>query len=343
MAKCTACGKFMSLADGIGCATCTEQYHRGCVGLPMNADISVEWKCPECKSKIPKTGNCSTPVRSITSDCTKRANDELLSDTARDTSVNLDLATELRMCREEMRGMRSEMLGFRTEMAKLYQTITDCNKKIDTLEARVLILEKQEGERMETDVSKLESELVELKAGINNRDQELLLNDVEISGIIETKGENPAHIVNLVATKLGVRLEERDIVWTSRVGTTKGEEDGKPGQPRIIVARFACRSIRDELLKAARDRRGATTADMNLTGPETKFFVNERLTKLNRQLFMKTRKCAFNLSEPKWKYVWTRDGRIFARRANGMKRHNIKNDTDFARVFQLADGCVVIP
>lgn len=93
---------------------------------------------------------------------------------------------------------------------------------------------------------------------------------------------------------------------------------------------MARRALRDDLLRAARVRRGATTADMSLPGPARRFYVNERLTKTNRQLFNKTRAAAKNC---KWKFVWTRDGRIYARKTEGQSGVRIRTDLDITRIF----------
>lgn len=62
----------------------------------------------------------------------------------------------------------------------------------------------------------------------------------------------------------------------------------------------------------------------------TNFYVNERLTKNSRQLFHKARAAAKN---SKWRYVWTRDGRIYTRKEHGKPRYRLRNDADIERVF----------
>ena len=69
---------------------------------------------------------------------------------------------------------------------------------------------------------------------------------------------------------------------------------------------------------------------MGLPGPACAIFVNERLTRHRRQLFHKTREAANRLN---WKYVWTRDGKIFARQEHGKARHRLRSESDLSRVF----------
>ncbi|CAG5001858.1 unnamed protein product [Parnassius apollo] len=79
------------------------------------------------------------------------------------------------------------------------------------------------------------------------RDQELLSNDVEISGITELGGENLMSTVTVLSTKLGITLDKRDIVNVERVGLARrnrvegstSDDDLSSMRPRIIAVRFA--------------------------------------------------------------------------------------------------------
>ncbi|CAG4951956.1 unnamed protein product [Parnassius apollo] len=143
---------------------------------------------------------------------------------------------------------------------------------------------------------------------LNDRDQEQLLMDVEISCLPEVKGENPTHLAILIAEKLAVKLSEEHIVSAERMGPPRScvEGEGVP-KPRPLVVRLMRRSLRDQLVRSARVRRGVDSNGFNQPGSPRKFYFNERLMRTNRQLFYKVRQEA---SKHGWKYVWTRDGRI---------------------------------
>ncbi|KAI5639495.1 hypothetical protein NE865_07995 [Phthorimaea operculella] len=196
-----------------------------------------------------------------------------------------------------------------------------------------------------------------LRDELNERDQALLLNDVEISGIPENEGQSITHIVTLVAKKLNVTLTEQDIVSAERVGRMTshvsssdraetvalqgGQQNGGAGaagdgqhqvpRPRPIVVRFARRATRDELLKQARVRRGATTEGLGLPPHSYKnIYINERLTKFNRQLFGKARDTA---KLQGWRFSWTRDGKVFVRRMDTSKVHRLRCIDDIGRIM----------
>jgi hypothetical protein len=127
--------------------------------------------------------------------------------------------------------------------------------------------------------------------------------------------------VTVLAARLGVPLEARDVVFAERVGAPPAEG----GRARRVVVRLARRQVRDDLLRAARVRRTGAAADK---GPRV--FLNERLTRPNRQLFHRVRE---ECRELKWRYSWTRRGRICARQGDGTPVFQFRSEEDISRVF----------
>ncbi|KAI5640194.1 hypothetical protein NE865_07451 [Phthorimaea operculella] len=188
--------------------------------------------------------------------------------------------------------------------------------------------------------NKFEETITQLRHELNDRDQAALLNDIEVTGIPELQSESTVHIITAIAVKLGVKIQEQDIVSAVRVGSKLREET--PGQnkgvrPRPIVVRLTRRVLRDELLKQARVRRGATTSDLGLP-PHTpcRFYLNERLTKTNRTLFAKTLEASKNVKPHPWKFIWTKDGRVLARRTPTSAVNYIRSPTDINRIFSTS-------
>ncbi|XP_063371834.1 uncharacterized protein LOC134660064 [Cydia amplana] len=338
----------------------------------MGPAQKYSWKCVECKSSEPRLDNTNTPVRGDNANvtvhrgatCPREAgacmldssvmdmsytDSQGLNDTTRygallDTTGGSDiqqLVTEFRLFRQEMRAMSYEIQALRTTMTNLTTKIDKCDGRIDNLCARVEKLENDtsnSNESHNTDKSLLDT-IVQLRTDINNRDQDLLLNDLEISSVPEQNGENTVHIVTTLGQKLGVTLSEHDIVDATRVGRAAQLNEGvqgAPSRPRPLVVRLARRAVRDQLLQAARVRRGVTTEGTGLPGHNCRFYVNERLTHFNRRLFQKARQLKEHYG---WRYVWTRDGRIYVRQRPGSEspRHRIQTELDLSRVFGTLD------
>ncbi|KAF9803255.1 hypothetical protein SFRURICE_007101 [Spodoptera frugiperda] len=85
-----------------------------------------------------------------------------------------------------------------------------------------------------------------------------------------------------------------------------------------------------QLLHAARVRRGLTTADLNLHGQPKRVYVNEHLTRSNARLFHLAREAG---QRSRYKYVWTREGRIYARKEDGVSAVRIRSDADINKIF----------
>ncbi|XP_048002418.1 uncharacterized protein LOC125238961 [Leguminivora glycinivorella] len=184
-------------------------------------------------------------------------------------------------------------------------------------------------------ITKLEDIVDQMRLELNDRDQALLQNDVEITGVPEQPGESPLHITKAISLKLGMELEERDVISVDRVGQvrTTSSADGTRSRPRPLAVRLSRRTLRDDMLRNARVRRDLDTRDIGLAEhTPSRIFINERLTKINRQLFWKARQAA---NATGWKFVWTREGRIYAKQTDSFdsKRLRIHDEKEVERVF----------
>ncbi|CAK1596270.1 unnamed protein product [Parnassius mnemosyne] len=338
MPKCGYCGKFLSNVDCVRCSKCANNYHRACCSVPTGT-TPQGWACQGCKVKTkPDPTSSSRASKTLCGDMSseKSTPQSDLSENTPTTNNHM-----LREFMQEIRDLRSELSKTRTEIADCRREILDfkaelhsCGARLTALEDKVSTLETSCEVKSPGNVEKLENTITELKRQLNEREQESLHNDLEISGLPEEKNENILHVTGLIAVKLGMKLEDRDVVFAERVGfprRNRAAEDATASlRPRAIVVRLARRALRDDLLRAARVRRGLSSADISMPGEPRRFYVNERLTRLNRQLFGMAREAA---SRAQWKYVWTRNGNIFARKDDGKVAERIKNENDIKKIF----------
>ncbi|VVD00052.1 unnamed protein product [Leptidea sinapis] len=132
-------------------------------------------------------------------------------------------------------------------------------KRLEAVEHRELAVTTP----ITNEVVELQETVSQLRLQLNERDQESLLGDLDIGHIPEIKGENPVHIVTVLATKLGITLEDRDIVFAERFRAPdlRNSTDNVSGErARRLVVRLARRQLRDDLLREARVRRNITSA-----------------------------------------------------------------------------------
>ncbi|KAJ2937131.1 hypothetical protein O0L34_g9796 [Tuta absoluta] len=366
------CAGCMGAIDGrlyLHCCVCEANYDLNCANVPekrfyntMTTEHKQSWKCVSCISDKYVARNDDTPATPSSASASAPFRDGPANvNTRRGGSTNQtqndlyelkipkvdgaqatiqDLTNALNLFRGEF---KREMLASRLQLSKLDESFSKlatrvvvCENRIDALTSRIENIEhrinKIDATEKPDGASMLET-VEELKAELNSRDQEFLLNDVELSCIPEQNNENLQHITMALAKKIGVDVSENDIVHASRVGRQESVDVGPARRPRPIVVRLARRALRDQLLQAARVRRGATTEGTDLPGPPRRFYLNERLTRVNRLLFRRAR----DLGDQKgWRFVWTRDGRIYARQHAGRDapRHRIRVESDLQRVFK---------
>ncbi|CAH2070754.1 unnamed protein product, partial [Iphiclides podalirius] len=140
MAKCGACGRYLSATDGVTCGKCDLTYHRGCLNLSEKAKISTAWMCPACKSKVPRAGdNSNTPVK-----CQGVGDSSPIH-------KDIDVDLEIRLFRNELGAMRNELKEVRDNVSILRDTILACSKNLEEIDTTKL------ENRMEEQVHKCES------------------------------------------------------------------------------------------------------------------------------------------------------------------------------------------
>ncbi|KAI8433384.1 hypothetical protein MSG28_015424 [Choristoneura fumiferana] len=197
---------------------------------------------------------------------------------------SLSLGDEIHLFRRELQALRHELREFRQDA------------KVDALEGRVDAVEKAVVDSAASVATKaMEEAIATLQTELNERDQELLANDVQLSGVPEEPSESPIGLVMRVCAKLGVELDARDVVFAHRVGREHAAGPAAPAGGAPGAAR-----VRDELLRQARVRRGAPPEGLGLAAAPQRFYANERLTPANRQLFQRARQAA---GPAAWRFV----------------------------------------
>ncbi|CAG4944068.1 unnamed protein product [Parnassius apollo] len=328
MVTCGACGRYLPATDGITCGKYDVAYHRGCLNLSEKTKISTSSMCLDCKNKAPRTGdhsNTSVKCQGV-SECSPLHKD-------------IDISLEIRLFRNELSTMRNELKEVRKNISMLKDTVLACNINLEEMDCRVTKLEKLYEERLiKCDTKILEDTISDLRVQLNERDQDLLANDLEISGLPEQKGENPINTVVLCAKKMGLDIDHREIVHAERAGILRTSYyNNNSAQklmstgPRKIVVWMSRRAVRDDCgRERSRVRRNITSDSLGLPVDPCRIYINERLTSVNRKLFGKTREAAKMAS---WCYTWTNGGQIFVKKEDGKPVTCIRSDIDLSRVF----------
>ena len=216
------------------------------------------------------------------------------------------------------------------------RAIADLTTKVNSVDTTVVARKLDEFEQKVTNINPAANE--NLMKTIDNLEQQLRSNNLIISGLPETQGENVEKLFVQLARDLGVPIIERDIISAFRAGK------GTPTRPRIIIvkllsqkakrdiyrARLKLRkkkdkdtpTVNDAMAGATGNQAGATqmiqdaVPDQNaqIAAPEATpdgpiIYINEDLT-IPRSILYKSLRAIAN--PRKWQ-TWTENGQIWLR------------------------------
>lgn len=316
--------------DSMICSSCLKSYHFFCAGQSerifkkMSTDNKNKWKCNLCKSKLTTT---KSPV-------TKKLD--------ADSSMKIDLSeikAELKKLGSditEIKNLKSEIMELKTKLSQLESGANFCACKVDDFNAKLASLEVQitKIDQIEANVSKNSHEihLVKEQEEIKSR-----LKNIEVRGIPAEQGENIYKIVDFLSSYAGITLHPQDVDYAYRVQPKKTEaraaerSDGNSRSPPIVVC-MTTRRCRDELLDAVKMKCRTdplTTAAFRTSLPIHNVYVNEHMSHNNKIILYNAKLAA---KQAKWRFVWTKNGKIRARKTDTSAIVNITNLSDVAQI-----------
>lgn len=168
----------------------------------------------------------------------------------------------------------------------------------------------------EKNISKLTDEVIELKDNVEYllaENQSLkrevqFLKQVNVStsvvfhGLPSVQNVSDQKIVETVAAKLNVNLLETDVVESFRLRS-------KANTPQPIIVKFVRKSLKQDLLRAAKQK-ALNTTDLGFNNINNQIAVKEFITKETNELLKYARK----LKEKGYKYIWPSGGRVLVKK-----------------------------
>ena len=160
------------------------------------------------------------------------------------------------------------------------------------------------------ELQELKKENVNLRQEVNDLQQYTRRDNVMVFGVPET--EEPIYdIIGNISDAIGGSELMEDISIAHRLPS-------KPGKTRPIVIRFSKRRSREEWLRKFRNEAkkddsgpGVSTQRFNARMPVGRITAGDQLTTTTRNLLNSTRDAA---QLKGYQFVWTRDGKVFARK-----------------------------
>lgn len=240
--------------------------------------------------------------------------------------------SELAKFREEM---RKEMLEFksaierelRKEIRDLKSSVSFLNEEVEKLKGENIDLTR-DNKSLRSINEKLTTECESLRKQMSHQDQRITASEqysrkcnLEIKGIPKLANEDLPSTLHEIGALLNVPILKDDVEKCHRVPAKNATSI-----PNIVV-QFKSRSKRDSVLQKAKKTR-ISTQDLGHSS-NTPVFINEHLCPVLKQLL------GMAIAKKKtanWKFVWTNDGRILARKDENSHVLHIREACDIEKI-----------
>lgn len=237
-----------------------------------------------------------------------------------------ELRQEIKAAREAVeRDLRAEMRAFRTEFRDEAQSMDHMNSVFEDMRGEFAAIKsenaalKDQNIALREELDGLQKRLADAESRLLHSEQYSRRNNIEIKGIEENKDENVTEIVCKLGELAHEPITADDIEACHRVPAKN--------KPSCIVVQFARRQKRDALLeKAKKMRLNNTDFGCSSTSP---VFVNDHLCPTLKRLLGATVSKKHACS---WKYVWSRNGKIFAKKSDESETIIIRQEKDLEKI-----------
>ncbi|XP_077511930.1 uncharacterized protein LOC144122431 [Amblyomma americanum] len=199
---------------------------------------------------------------------------------------------------------------FASKYDTLLATCNDAVQATKTLEQKVAFLEGTIDEQASM-IDRIQWEL-------NESEQYSRLSNLEISGLPVQPQEDLRAEVAQMAETLEVRdFNQSEIASLHRLSSRQGKIP-------VVLVRFSSPSLREKWLQVKSKLR-----TLNESHKLSSVFVNENLTRMNSELFWKAR---IRGKEKSFKFVWVKNGKVFARKEVGASVIKIASLSDIDKM-----------
>lgn len=321
---CGTCKSNVSPTKKITCSSCNKYFHKHCSSNFIDDNIDLhKWTCSVCDKNLIIKKNVTT--RKV--DSSKSINNTIPEDFS------------LKLIREDISALMKKFESVSKSNTEIEKSIHFCSEKLDDyaekmdlLFSKTKLLEDKVNE-LDLKFTYLQKELNVLKINKNKSEQELLANNITISGIPYTKNENIDEIIKVTADIIKVNLHKNDIVSNYRIKKVD-KSDGK------IIVKFNSKTIKESFLNGvkslASSKHPLKSNQIHNSFPDKIVYVNHELSPMFRKIFWLTKQLS---KEYNWKYVWANSNGVYLRKTDGdvpIKIQSIKDISGFDFENKLA-------
>lgn len=311
-------------SDGVKCSKCLLTYCFSCAHISesnyrkLGAVRQAALLCTSCKTS-PVHASVASPVMQPCAPSTATLDVVLqeLRNGIHGINARLD---QLPAIVQDIQNIKENLLTFEGSMCTIKKEVKVNSSNIAKVEKRVDLLENQPS--APSDYPQLKMQIAKLLSEAASKDQTLRINNIEIKGIPIKKNENLFELVCKIGELVGQPIMKSDINFITRARSTT--------QPKPIIVGFLGRYLKENVVASARARKPSLVAeDLGFTGCSTKIYINDHLTRENKQLLTSTKKAAL---EKNYRYVWVQNCRILIRKNDTSPIVAIYSDTDLSKI-----------
>lgn len=358
--NCGECKKKILREDvlKIKCHGCSVNFHGGCVNVGKQDIATLQeegltWSCTSCKARRlsfmrDDAAPASPSIASLAKGLSElRAICEPFAALGKEVK-DLKILCETKFGRldnffEEFQDLVRE----KNELKNTVEQLRSENDKLREITARteceVAKLEKQVVElrngHPDDDCAELKQQCAILEKRVQESDRIMSLESIEIHGIpSEIKGNRIENAMEILSETLSFKIDTSDIhdcvtVRKKGAGKTKGAKSADATGESLWIIRLADRAMRRKVMEAVRARRremgGGRLKCKFRNGLVFGVSIYERITATTRALLSEAREIA---RERNWRYVWIREGKVFARRINHGRVVAINSPNDLEKM-----------
>ncbi|XP_065069974.1 uncharacterized protein LOC135694986 [Rhopilema esculentum] len=182
-------------------------------------------------------------------------------------------------------------------------------------------LEKK-NEDLSKDLKQVKKELEASIKQLNDLEQYGRCDCIEISGTPQEKNENAEAQIIKTGAILDIPVESKDIQACHRLG----KRHDTP-----IICKFLNRKTATAFLAAKKHTKKPFRGEKLgfKDHPECKIYMNESLTKRNKDLMYNIR---MKKQENNWKFIWSRNGTMYARKDENSEFLRINDEEDIGKM-----------
>lgn len=338
-AACGVCGTCVP-TDGrfMTCADCHKSLHLGqCAGIAdatfttMGATKREKWRCKQCRGRDGRTS--AGEVEAASQDDHIAFSAQLASVNQKlDVLLNLkgsvDTLLTLPAKVDALLALKPTVEWLQTTVKEVEESVTFINAQYDSMVVEAAA-QKQLTQDLRAEVGALQATVTEqaktirqLQAEMNDADQQCRLTNLEIQGLPSTPKENLSEVLCDLASKIGIpHFKPSDVVSARRLPSKKAE---KPDNAPLILVSFASVALKEQWMGC----RGRLRS-LHRVGTLPNVFLNENLTRANRELFWMARNRG---KEKEYKFIWTKNAQIYAKKNADTAPLRINSVGDIAKI-----------